>query len=282
MRYALIGCGKISSKHIEAAKNNNIEIAAICDIIPESMENLVNKFSLSDSVKRYTDYNELIENERPDIAAIATNSGTHAYIAIDFIKAKCNVIIEKPIALSIHDAECIINLAKENCVTVCINHQNRFNISVQRIRTAVEAGHFGKLFHAAANIRWNRNENYYSQASWKGIWDQDGGALMNQCIHNVDLLRWMMGNEIDEVFAYTDNLNHPYIEAEDIGIAVVKFKNGSYGVIEGTTNIFPKNLEETLSIFGEKGTVKLSGKSIKEIEEWFFLDKLAPSPPQLT
>ncbi|HEX2938141.1 MAG TPA: Gfo/Idh/MocA family oxidoreductase, partial [Ruminiclostridium sp.] len=142
-----------------------------------------------------------------------------------------------------------------------------------KIRTALEEGRFGKIYHAAAHIRWNRGEDYYRQAPWRGKWASDGGALMNQCIHNIDLLRWTLGEPI-EVMAYTDRLAHPYIEAEDLGIAVVKFKNGSYGLIEGTTNIFPKNLEETLYIFGEKGTVKAGGKSVNRIEEWNFADNI--------
>lgn len=128
------------------------------------------------------------------------------------------------------------------------------------------------MLYGTAHIRWNRGQDYYTQAPWRGTWAQDGGALMNQCIHNIDLLRWMMGDEIDEVCAYTDNLNHDYIEAEDLGMAIVKFKNGSYGIIEGTTNIYPKNLEETLYLFGKKGTVKAGGKSVNIIEEWIFAD----------
>nr|WP_240949823.1 MULTISPECIES: Gfo/Idh/MocA family oxidoreductase [unclassified Psychrobacillus] len=140
------------------------------------------------------------------------------------------------------------------------------------MREAVEEGRFGRLLHGTAHIRWNRGEDYYTQAPWRGTWEQDGGALMNQCIHNIDLLRWMMGDEIVEVVGMTDNLMHGFIEAEDLGMALVRFKNGSYGIIEGTTNIFPKNLEETLYVFGEEGTVKIGGKSVNIIEEWMFAD----------
>ena len=128
--------------------------------------------------------------------------------------------------------------------------------------------------YGTAHIRWNRGEEYYKQAPWRGTWEQDGGALMNQCIHNIDLLRWMMGGEIIEVVGITDNMIHGYIDAEDLGMALVKFANGSYGIIEGTTNIYPKNLEETLYIFGEKGTVKAGGKSVNLIEEWQFADNM--------
>ena len=251
MKYALIGCGRFSPNHIEAAKNNQLEIVAICDIFENKMSDTINKFKL-DNVNCYTNYNLLLINEKPDFVAIATESGKHAKLAIDCIKAGCNVLIEKPIALSVEDADLIIKTAQQFNVKVCINHQNRFNKSIQFIRKAIDDGRFGKIFYITARILWNRNENYYFQAPWRGTWLQDGGCLMNQCIHNIDLLCWLMNSEIDEVFSYTDNLNHDYIDAEDLGIALVKFKNGSYGIIEGTTNIYPKNLEETLYIFGEK------------------------------
>ncbi|MBR6984299.1 MAG: Gfo/Idh/MocA family oxidoreductase [Ruminococcus sp.] len=273
MKYALIGCGRISPNHIEAAKNNGLEFVAMCDIVPEAMWEKADKFGLV-SVPKYRDYHEMLEKHQPELVAIATESGKHAAIAIDCINAGCNVIIEKPIALSLADADKIIKTAKEKGVLVCANHQNRFNKSVQYIRKALEAGRFGKLSHGAAHIRWNRGKQYYDQAKWRGTWAQDGGALMNQCIHNIDLLRWMMGDEVDEVMAYTDQLQHDYLEAEDLGLAIVKFKNGSYGLIEGTTNIYPKNLEETLYIFGEKGTVKAGGTSDNIIEEWRFGDGL--------
>lgn len=274
MKYALIGCGRISPNHIAAAKANNLEMVAICDIEVANMHDKAVKFELTDSVHQYADYKEMLEKEKPQLVAIATESGKHAAIAIDCINAGCNVIIEKPIALSIKDANEIIALAKEKGVKVCANHQNRFNKSVSKIREAYEKNRFGRLFYGTAHIRWNRGWEYYSRAKWRGTWEQDGGALMNQCIHNIDLLRWMMGGEIEEVFAYTDNLNHDYIQAEDLGIALIKFKNDAYGIIEGTTDVYPRNLEETLYIFGEKGTVKAGGASVNKIEEWNFSDAL--------
>ncbi len=272
--YALIGCGRISPNHIAAAKENQFDIVAICDLVPENMTDKMLKFELPETVKQYTDYRELLKNEKPDLVAICTESGKHAPIALDCIEAGCNLIIEKPMALSIEDADKIIKLAEEKGVKVSACHQNRFNKSVRVIRDAIEKKRFGRLFHGAAHIRWNRGWEYYSRAKWRGTWEQDGGALMNQCIHNIDLLRWMMGDEIEEVFAYTDKLNHPYIQAEDLGLALIRFKNGAYGLIEGTTNIYPKNLEETLYIFGEKGTVKAGGQSVNVIDEWNFSDAL--------
>ena len=274
MKYALIGCGRISPNHIEAAKNNSVEIVAICDIVPDRMNLVAQTCNLPDSVIKYTDYKELIEKERPALVAIATESGKHAQIALDCIDAGCNVIIEKPIALSLNDADEIIRRAKERNVKVCACHQNRFNKSIQKIREAIEMNRFGKLYYGTAHIRWARDYEYYARAKWRGTWEQDGGTLMNQCIHDIDLLRWMMGDDIEEVIGLTDRLKHDYIQAEDFGLALIKFKNGSYGVIEGTTNVYPNNLEETLYIFGEKGTVKAGGEAVNIIEEWRFSDYL--------
>ena len=274
MKYALIGCGRISPNHFAAAINNNLEIVGICDIDPENMEDKALKFKLSDSVKRYTDYKEMIKQESPDLVAICTESGKHARIALDCIENGCNCIIEKPIALSIADADAIINASIKHHVKVSACHQNRFNKSVQIIREAVDMHRFGKMFYGTAHIRWCRDHEYYDRAPWRGTSEQDGGALMNQCIHNIDLLRWMMGNDIDEVVGMTDRLNHDYIAAEDLGIALIRFKNGSYGIVEGTTDIYPKNLEETLYLFGEKGTIKAGGQSVNVIEEWRFADLL--------
>lgn len=275
MKYALIGCGRISPNHIVAAQHNNLEIVAICDLSQQNMTDKIIKFKLPVSVKCYTDYKEMLVAEKPELVAIATESGKHAQIALDCMNiGQANLIIEKPIALSIADADKIIKLAKEKNLKVCACHQNRFNKSIQKIREAIEMGRFGKLFHGTAHIRWARDFEYYSRAKWRGTWEQDGGALMNQCIHNIDLLRWMMGDDIDCVMGMTDRLKHNYIEAEDLGIALIKFKNGSYGIVEGTTNVYPKNLEETLYLFGDKGTVKAGGISVNIIEEWRFSDML--------
>lgn len=273
MKYALIGCGRISPNHIEAAKNNNLDFIAMCDICPDVMNEKAEKFGL-ENARKYTDYKELLRKEKPELVAITTESGNHAAIAIDSINAGCNVIIEKPIALSISDADSIIEAGKRMGVIVCTSHQNRFNKSVQYIRKALDDGRFGKLLYGTAHIRWTRNKDYYTQAAWRGTWKYDGGCLMNQCIHNIDLLLWMMGEEADEVVAYTDRLQHHYLETEDFGAALVKFKNGAYGIIEGTTNIYPKNLEETLYLFGETGTAKAAGISDNIIEEWRFADNL--------
>ena len=275
MNYALIGCGRISTNHMKAAVNNKLNIVAVCDVIPEHMESILEKHELNQdaSIKRYTDYKQMIEENQIDLVSIATESGIHAEIALYCIDHNIHVIIEKPMAMNIEDAEEIIRRSEEKHVKVSACHQNRFNIAVQEMRKAVEAGRFGQLSHGSIHVRWNRNEGYYTQAPWRGTWAQDGGALMNQCIHGIDLLRWMMGDEVVEVYGATRQQFHHYLEAEDIGMAVIKFKNGSVATIEGTTNVYPQNLEETLYLFGENGTVKLGGKSTNNIDVWDFKDE---------
>jgi UDP-N-acetyl-2-amino-2-deoxyglucuronate dehydrogenase len=275
MKYALIGCGRISTNHITAAVNNKLEIAAVCDVVPEHMESLLAQHGMQGdlSIHRYTDYKKLIETEKPVFAAIATESGLHAEIALFCIEHGVNVVIEKPIAMSMADADRIVAEAKQYGVKVCACHQNRFNSAIQATRRALDAGRFGKISHGSINVRWNRGKSYYEQAPWRGTWALDGGCLMNQCIHGIDLLRWMMGDEVDTVYGQTAQRLHSYLECEDIGMAVVKFKNGAIGTIEGTTNVYPKNLEETLYLFGEKGTVKIGGTSTNNIDVWNFADE---------
>lgn len=273
MKYALIGCGRISPNHIAAARAAELEIAALCDIEPAKMAQLADQFGLADT-PQFTDYRLMLDQIKPDLVAIATESGKHGPIALDSLARGAHLIIEKPITLSLSEADQIIETARQKGLVVSACHQNRFNKSIQKIRQAVEANRLGRLLHGAAHIRWHRDENYYDQAKWRGTWEQDGGALMNQCIHNIDLLRWMMGDDISQVYGITANLMHDYIEAEDLGLAIVKFANGSYGLIEGTNNVYPKNLEETLYLFGEQGTIKAGGHSVNIIEVWDLADGL--------
>ena len=276
MRYGLIGCGRIAKNHLQAAVANGLEIAAFCDIDAEALAEKTGLFlELEQDVappKSYSDHRTMLAEEQLDLVAICTPSGQHAHIALDCLAAGINLIIEKPIALSLVDADAIVKMADERGLKVCACHQNRFNKAIQEIRAAMEAGRFGRMLYGTAHVRWNRNRGYYQQAPWRGTWAEDGGALMNQCIHDIDLLRWMMGDEVEEVFAYTDRLVHDYLEAEDLGLAVVKFKNGSYGLIEGTTDVYPANLEETLCLFGSSGTAKAGGSSVNRIDHWVFAD----------
>lgn len=276
MKYALIGCGRIAVNHVKAVNNNGLEFVAACDIVPENIDILFGKQEPNhmDNIARYVNYKEMLaEHPEIELIAIATSSGAHAEIALYCIEQGINVIIEKPMAMNMKDANEIVRLSEEKGVVVCACHQNRFNVAVQKTRKAIEKGRFGKLSHGSIHVRWNRNKVYYNQAPWRGTWAEDGGCLMNQCIHGIDLLRWMMGNEVDTVFGITRQQFHHYLEAEDVGVAVVTFKNGAVATIEGTTNVYPKNLEETLYLFGENGTVKIGGTSTNNLDVWDFADE---------
>lgn len=274
MKYVLIGCGRIATNHIMAALNNKLSIVAVCDIIPEKMELLLDKHNLNnETVKKYTNYKEMIEKEKPELVSIATESGNHAEIALYCINNIINLIIEKPMAMDMEDANKIVHLAKLKRVKVSVCHQNRFNIAIQELKAAIEAGRFGKISHGSIHVRWNRDKKYYDQSGWRGTWSKDGGALMNQCIHGIDLLRWLLGDDIIEVYGATRRQFHNYIEAEDLGMALIKFKNNVIATIEGTTNVFPTNLEETLYVFGEHGTVKIGGTSANNIDIWNFMEE---------
>ena len=271
MKYALIGCGRIAASHLRAALKNGLDVVALCDVREGQIERLVGAVGCEalSAAERYADYRTMLrDHPELDVVAIATESGKHARIALDCIDAGKNLIIEKPVALSMADADEIVRRAASRGATVAVCHQNRFNAAVRRLREAVEGGSLGTLSHGSVSVRWSRSEDYYRQAPWRGTWEQDGGTLMNQCIHGIDLLRWMMGDDVVEVYGVTRNRLHGFIEGEDVGAAVLAFSSGAVGVIEGTCNVYPCNLEETLSLFGEKGTVKLGGLAVNRIETW--------------
>ncbi len=274
MKYALVGCGRVAPSHINAAAKNGFEILAVCDIDNGHIDDMFSRAMPVDSehIKRYSDFCEMYDKESPELVSIALPSGLHAEAAIEAIKRGINVIIEKPMAMSIKDADEIIRLSKEYNVKVSACHQNRFNIAVQEMRAALESGRFGKLSNAAITVRWSRDEGYYSQADWRGKFESDGGTLMNQCIHGIDLLRWMCGDKLRRVYGATRRQYHPYIEAEDVGTAVFEFENGVIATVEGTVNVAGFDMEEHLTLLGETGAVKLGGTSANTIEIWKFLD----------
>ena len=275
LKWAIIGCGRIATKkHTEAIISNkeNIELVAVADIVKERAENLANIMENSGLTRPevYTDYNEILKRKDIDGVSITTESGKHYEISISAMNNGKHVLTEKPMALSTKHMDEMINLSKEKKLKLGVCFQNRFNPPVQELRKKVENGDFGKLFHGQISIRWNRNKNYYDQAKWRGTWEMDGGTLMNQCTHGIDLLIWTFGGEIESITGRIENFNHKYNEAEDFGSAIVKFKNGAVGIIEGTANVYPKNLNETLSVFGEKGTVVIGGLAVNKIETWKF------------
>jgi len=280
LKFAIIGCGRISYKHIEAiaANSEEAELTSVCDIVLEKAEERANKYKekLVETVKNvsvYIDYKEMIEKEDIDVVAIATESGYHAEQVLYCLNKGKHVIVEKPMAMKSTEAQAMIDAAAKNKVKLCVCHQNRFNPPIQKLRKAIEEGRFGRLINGTARILWNRDMDYYGQAPWRGTRALDGGALMNQCIHNIDLLQWMMGGEVESVYAQLGTFTHD-IEGEDFGALVIRFKNGSIGIVEGSVCVYPKNLEETLSIFGEKGTAVIGGLAVNKIETWRFADDM--------
>ncbi len=274
MKYALIGCGRIAINHLKAARANRFEVAALCDIVPGKAEALLARAEIpaDAGIRTYTDYRQMLAVEQPELVSIATESGKHAKIALYCIEHGIHTIIEKPMAMSLSDADRIIAAAEKSGVTVSVCQQCRFNQAVQAMRRALEAGRFGTVSHCSVNVYWNRERSYYEHDAWRGTWKDDGGCLMNQCIHGADLLRWTLGTDIARVYGVTANHLHGYLETEDMGTAIVEFKNGTVGVLEGSGNVFRENLEETLYLFGSDGKVKLGGNSCNNVEVWDFAD----------
>jgi predicted dehydrogenase len=275
-RVALIGCGRISAKHIEAylANSNDIELAGLCDLIIERAEekaSLYRKQIPDAKLKIYTDHRLMLDELKPDFVTIASETGYHPQISIDSIESGSHVIVEKPMALSTSDALRMIEVSRKAGKKLAVCYQNRFNTASRKLYNAIYANRFGRILHGMIQVRWNRNTEYYKQAPWRGTWELDGGTLMNQCSHGIDLLHWTMGGNVRSVYGATRRYLKP-IEAEDFGSAIVEFDTGAVGIIEGTADVFPKNLSENLSIFGEKGTVVLGGLAVNKIETWRFAD----------
>lgn len=262
INFAIVGMGHIAKKHIEAIENaEGANLYAICDTNPERLE-----IDLP-GVKKYTDLALMLE-ENPDIHVvnICVPSGLHARLTKMVAEQKRHVIVEKPMSLKLEDAEEMIKVTKEHGVKLAVVHPNRFRPAIQKLKEQMEKGAFGKLSHANATVRWNRNQAYYDQADWRGTKEFDGGVLMNQAIHNLDLMIWLMG-PVESVQAMAATRLRK-IETEDVAAAVVQFKNGALGVIEAATTIYPKNLEESIAIFGETASVKISGRNANFIETW--------------
>lgn len=276
IHFAIIGCGRISYKHIEALLNNrdSMRLVAVCDLIEERAQARKDQYQTPglDEVAVYTDYKEMLEKEVIDAVAIATESGYHGEIALYCLKAGKHVLIEKPMALSLEEIDAINAYADVHHLKVAVSHQNRFNPPIQKLRRALEEGRFGKIINITARILWHRDQNYYDQAPWRGTKALDGGTLMNQCIHNIDLLQWMMNSPVKSVKSERGTFLRK-IEMEDFGALLLRFENQAIGIVEGSACVYPQNLEETLSVFGETGTVVIGGLAVNEIKTWQFADQ---------
>ncbi len=262
MRFGIIGCGRIAPRHAKyISEIDGVDLVAVADINKER----ANSFSEEYNSDCYYDYRELLDRKDIDVINICTPSGLHSRMSIEAMEAGKHVIVEKPMALSLLDADAMISTSKKTRKKMCITLQNRYNPPMQKLREAVDENLFGKILMGNATVRWYRPQSYYEDG-WHGTWAMDGGALMNQSIHHIDALQWFMG-EVDHVYAETNTFIHR-MEAEDAGVAVITFKDKRLATVEGSTITYPKNLEASLSLFGEKGSVKIGGTALNRFEFW--------------
>jgi UDP-N-acetyl-2-amino-2-deoxyglucuronate dehydrogenase len=270
IRFAVIGCGRIAYRHIEILANQIEDacLVAVCDLVEEKAKAFGEKYSLP----FYTDYVEMFKNVDIDAVCVLTESGYHAKHVIDVASFKKHIIVEKPMALTLDDADAMIEACNDNNVKLFVVKQNRYNLPVKKLRSAVEEGRFGKLVMGTVRVRWCREQKYYDQDAWRGTWALDGGVFTNQASHHIDLLEWMMG-EVESVFAKSTT-RLVDIETEDTGVAVLKFANGALGIIEATTATRPKDLEGSISILGEKGSVEIGGFAVNEMKVWNFVEPI--------
>lgn len=267
VRLALLGCGRIAGTHFAAIKAvDGLDLVAVCDVIPARAQSA----GEANGVPWFTSYEQMLRDVACDAVVICTPSGQHPAQGIAAARAGKHVISEKPMSISLSAADELVNACDTAGVHLFVVKQNRLNPPIQALRRAIEKGRFGRLYLANSTVRWNRPQSYYESASWRGTWEFDGGAIMNQASHYVDLLYWLMG-PVESVMAKTATLAR-HIEVEDTGIAILKFRNGALGVLEVTMLTYPKNLEGSITILGERGTVKIGGTAVNRVETWEFAD----------
>lgn len=270
LSFALIGCGRIAVRHSELLSSGAIDgarLAAVCDIVPEKARALGERCS----VPYYTDLHDMLAKEQIDCVCILTESGAHAANVLEVAPYGKHIVVEKPMALTLPDADAMIAACDANGCRLFVVKQNRFNVPVRKLREALEADRFGKLVLGTVRVRWSRSQEYYDQDAWRGTWAWDGGVLTNQASHHIDLLEWMMG-DVESVFARSTTALAD-IETEDTAVVVLKFVNGALGVIEATTATRPKDLEGSISILGSRGTVEIGGFAVNEMRHWNFLEE---------
>jgi UDP-N-acetyl-2-amino-2-deoxyglucuronate dehydrogenase len=266
-RVALVGCGRISTNHFDSiAKLDGLSISAVCDVVEQRAREAGGKLG----VPWFTSYETMLREAPCEIVTIATPSGLHPAHGILAARAGKHVVCEKPIAITLASADELVRACDDAGVKLFVVKQNRLNPPVQLLKRAMEKGRFGKVYLANTTVRWTRPQSYYDQAPWRGTWEFDGGAFMNQASHYVDLMQWLVG-PVESVIAKTATLARK-IEAEDTGVAVLRFRSGALGTIEVTMLTYPKNLEGSITILGEKGTAKIGGTAVNKVEKWEFAD----------
>jgi UDP-N-acetyl-2-amino-2-deoxyglucuronate dehydrogenase len=269
LKFALVGCGRISVRHAQLLGEGVIAGAAlvgVCDAVAAKAEKTASKHN----VKAYTDMHKMMRETQPDVVVVLTESGLHAQHVIALAQHGKHIMVEKPMALTLSDADDMIRVCDKAGIKLFVVKQNRFNVPVVKLREALEANRFGKLVLGTVRVRWCRGQDYYDQDPWRGTWAFDGGVLANQASHHVDLLEWMMG-EVETVSAFSTTALVK-IEAEDTAVVTLRFRNGALGVIEATTATRPKDLEGSISVLGEKGTVEIGGFAVNQMKVWNFVE----------
>ncbi|MBN2289404.1 MAG: Gfo/Idh/MocA family oxidoreductase [Candidatus Glassbacteria bacterium] len=265
LNFALVGCGRISRKHISVLSSiEQARLVAVCDIIEQRAAAAAGPLG----IPYYTDYHEMLKREKIDVVNILTPSGLHGRHVLDIVGSGVQIVVEKPMALTLEDADRMIEACDRAGVKLFVVKQNRYNLAVRELKKALDQGRFGKLVLGTVRVRWCRDQAYYDQDEWRGTWAMDGGVLTNQASHHVDLLEWCMG-EVESVFARTAT-RLVDIEVEDTGAALLKFTSGALGIIEATTATRPRDLEGSISILGERGSVEIAGFAVNEIRTWNF------------
>lgn len=261
IKFAIIGCGRIAQRHAEHIKNNG-ELLAVCDVVKEKADQLAKKYDC----KAYYDVDEMLLHQLEiDVIAVCSPNGLHASHSIKVLNAKYHVLCEKPMAINVNDCGEMIKAAERNNKRLFAIKQNRFNPPVAAVKDVIENGYLGKIYSVQLSCFWNRNIDYYHN-SWKGTLKLDGGTLYTQFSHFIDLLYWLIG-DVKKVQAFTGNFAHQdIIEFEDTGAVILEFYNGAIGTINYTVNSYGKNMEGSLTIFAEKGTVKIGGQYLNELE----------------
>ncbi|MEQ8905973.1 Gfo/Idh/MocA family oxidoreductase [Ekhidna sp.] len=261
IRVGIIGCGRIAQRHAKHIQNL-ARLMAVCDVNEERAQELGEAYD----VPFFTSADELLKNEEMDVVAVCSPNGLHAAHTIDSLNAGFHVLCEKPMALSSSDCEEMIKTAERCNKRLFIVKQNRFNPAIEAVKEKIDAGDFGRIYSIQLNCFWNRNFDYYKKSDWKGTKNLDGGTLFTQFSHFIDLLYWMIG-DVEEASAMIENYAHKeIIEFEDTGVVSLKFKNGVLGTINYTVNSFAKNMEGSITIFGEKGTVKVGGQYLNKLD----------------
>lgn len=264
--FALVGCGKISQKHARVIPQvPGAALVAACDPVQERAAAVA---ALAPGCKASTRLDDVLADPSVHVVSICTPSGSHAELGIQAARSGKHVIIEKPLALRLEDADRLIETCDRRGVKLFVVQQNRYNRPVQAARRALESDRLGHVFLGSVRVLWSRSQAYYDEESWRGTWAQDGGVLTNQASHHIDLLIWMMG-EVESVFARGRTVGHR-IETEDTGVVLLKFRNGAFGVVEATTCTQPRDLEGSLNLYAENGTIEIGGFAANELKTWAF------------